>query len=199
MSIARIEDLTELTPGQEVVVDDTITAWAEVLKWDDETLEENGLARIVESLAVPPPGKRQSDETLLLQDGVVVRQPIYEDIPLDQLKPGLYEAVASHRREALASVVVGSLVIPWDDTTENKVSKAIQALERKPEGTTVSWEVTRGVFQAMSLSTLQAIGDAAFEKQQAAFANAEILCAQIRDAADAAEALSIDITTGWPS
>lgn len=76
MSIARLSDLSELIPGHEVITGDKITAWAEVMKWDDEALAEEGLARIEEA-APAPPGTNLISSELVLDEGVVRRVNVY--------------------------------------------------------------------------------------------------------------------------
>lgn len=117
---------------------------------------------------------------------------------LDDLKAVQLEALAARRRQATSMVSVGGMVIPWDDTTENRVANGVKALEMKPEGTAVSWEVTRGVFVTLDLQTLRAIGLAAFDLQQAAFDNVRDLTALILAAADETALDAIDIEIGWP-
>ena len=117
---------------------------------------------------------------------------------LADLKSARLEQLATRRRQATSVVTVGGMTIPWNDTTENRIANAVKALEMKPEGTTVSWEVTRGVFATLDLPTLTAIALAAFDVQQAAFDNVRALTDLILTAADETALNAIDIETGWP-
>ncbi len=129
---------------------------------------------------------------------VWVDPPAPQPLTLAEVKAARLEAIAARRRVATSVVSVGPMTIPWNDTTENRVANAIAALTLKPEGATVSWEVTRGVFATLDLVTLQAIGLAAFDRQQAAFDTVRALSAQVMTANDAEAVAAVDIEVGWP-
>lgn len=118
---------------------------------------------------------------------------------LAEAKAARLDALAARRKGASQAFTFNGMSLRLDADTENAISKAIQALERQPEGTTISWEVSRGVIVPFDLATLHAIGDAAFLHVQACFTNVATITALI-NAAETVEAVqAVDLQTGWPA
>lgn len=108
------------------------------------------------------------------------------------------EQVAEVRKQRSQNLVFNGIPFKFDKDTEDAVAKAVIALRRQPEGTTIDWEVTRGVFITFDLPTLEAIGDAGFLLVQGCFTHAKNLVAAINAAPDFATLEAIDVNSGWP-
>lgn len=122
----------------------------------------------------------------------------YDAAHLARLKEARIETAAALRRAAISDTFTfNGQPMKLDPETESAVSKAYSALSRQPAGTTIDWEVSRGVFVALDLDALGALGDAAFLHVQAAFSNAKRLVALIHAAEDLAALEAIDLATGW--
>lgn len=122
----------------------------------------------------------------------------YDAAWLAARKADRIEDVAAARKAAvIETFAFNGLHLKLDESTENALGKAYSALSRQPAGTTIDWEVTRGVFMAFDLPTIEAISDAAFVHVQACFTNAKRLTLLINAAGDldALNAIELD---GWP-
>lgn len=101
-------------------------------------------------------------------------------------------AIQTRRARAIEAFTFMGQSVTLSSQTQQDIGNAIAALQRKPEGAVISWEITDGVYVDMDLPTIEAFGDAAFDHVQAGFANSKALTA----AAQAGE--PYDIESGWP-
>jgi hypothetical protein len=62
----------------------------------------------------------------------------------------------------------------------------------------IDWEAQPGVFAALDLDTLEAVGKAIGAHVQACFSRSKQLCEAAMAAADAEELAAVDIEAGWP-
>jgi len=148
-------------------------------------------------------GDRTGTQTIMFDDqftdAVVAAVNGYDAAHLARLKAARIEAVADLRRAAVIDTFAfNGMALRLDADAENALSKAYSALGRQPAGTTVDWEVTRGVFVEFDLAMVEAISDAAFVHVQACFSNARRLTALINDADDVAALDAVDVSVGWP-
>lgn len=159
-----------LPPGVDVVIDDIVYSYDSLAN-----MEASDLANL----------------------GVVISHP--EPPGLEALKVMKLELVASARKSATRNFSFAGMAIDLDPDTENAIGKAIQAMERKPAGSVIQWEIRRGVTVPLDLPWLYGLGDAAFDHVQARFENVSRLTGLIVEAEDEAELSAIDVNDGWPS
>lgn len=148
------------------------------------------------------PGDHTGTQTILFDpthtDAVVDAVNRYDAAWLERIKVGRIEAVAALRRAAVTDTFsFNGMAMRLDADAENALSKAYSALKRQPDGTSIDWEVSRGVFMSFDLAMVEAISDAAFEHVQRCFTNARRLTALINAADNLAILDAIDLDNGW--
>lgn len=141
-------------------------------------------------------------QTILFDDtfteAVVDAVNRYDGAHLARVKALRVEAIAARRRAAIIDgFSFNGLPMRLDESCENALSKAYAALQRQPEGTTIDFEVSRGVFMSFDLALVGAISDAAFAHVQAAFTNAKRLTGQVQAADDIAALDAVALDDGW--
>lgn len=149
------------------------------------------------------PGDHTGTQTIMFDDAftdaVVAAVNGYDAAWLSRVKSERIEAVAALRRAAVIDTFTfNDMPIRLDESVENALSKAYAALQRQPEGTTVDFEISRGVFLELDLALVGAISDAAFIHVQTCFTNARRLTAVINAAEDLTALDAIDLGQGWP-
>jgi len=119
---------------------------------------------------------------------------------LEAARAAVLDAIAALRWQAISTgFVFAGAPLALDDRTQGRIANAVAGLERLPAAATVEWEVSRGVFATFDLSTLQALGAAAFSHVQACFAASRPMMEAAVAAADLDTLAAIDLETGWPS
>lgn len=131
-------------------------------------------------------------------DAVVDAVNRYDEAHLARIKALRVEAIAARRRAAIIDgFSFNGMTMRLDESCENALSKAYAALQRQPDGTTIDFEVSRGVFMSFDLAMVGAISDAAFAHVQSAFTNAKRLTGLVQAAADMAALDAVAIDSGW--
>lgn len=148
------------------------------------------------------PGYDQDTQIILFDgaytDAITAAVDGYDDAWLARVKIGRIEAVAMLRRGAVINdFTFNGVPMRLDESCENALSKAYAALSRQPAGTTIDFEVSRGVFMSFDLAAVGAISDAAFVHVQRCFSNAKRLTDLINAAPDLAALDAIDLESGW--
>lgn len=148
------------------------------------------------------PGEDSATQTIIFDDSftadVIAAVNAYDDAWLARVKTGRIEAVAMLRRGAVINdFTFNGMALRLDESCENALSKAYAALSRQPAGTTIDFEVSRGVFQSFDQGAVGAISDAAFVHVQRCFTNAKRLTDAINAAEDLAALDAIDLESGW--
>ena len=148
------------------------------------------------------PGDTDGTQTIIFDDqhtdAVLAAVDGYDAAWLARVKTGRIEAVAMLRRGAVINdFSFNGVPMKLDESCENALSKAYAALSRQPAGTTIDFEVARGIFMSFDLSAVGAISDAAFVHVQKCFTNARRLTDLINAAVDLGAMDAIDLESGW--
>lgn len=116
---------------------------------------------------------------------------------LESAKNLKIEQVNKCRREEEVNFTYSGISLTLDSDTQSRINSAISGLERKPEGTTVYWQ-TGTIFTQFDLTSLAALGVAAFDHIESCFNNSRTLVQSIQACTTIAEVDAVDITIGWP-
>ena len=130
--------------------------------------------------------------------GRVVRTWDVEPIPLDEVKAARKDALAALRweRECGGITLADGSIIATDDRSKTLLNGKYRTAEKYPDRLH-RWKGPVGEITLTSAQVI-AIGDAVSDHVQACFDRELDLIAEIDAAPDAAAALAVDLTAGWP-
>ncbi len=129
----------------------------------------------------------------------IVRMWPVEPIPLDEIKAARKDAATDLRwRKETGGIVIAGVRVATDDRSKTLIlGKRAQA--QADPAATFRWKAAGGAWIALTGAQIIAIADAVADHVQACFDREGELHDLIDEAEDAAAALTVDITDGWPA
>lgn len=120
-------------------------------------------------------------------------------LPFADQKAAKIDAIRALRwQRENAGTLVSGIPIRTDETSQGKISGAVQLFDKDPTLTAIDFEAQPGVWVSLSKAQMGAIGIAAGRHIQACFTRSKDLMAAVTAAANQAQLDAIDITAGWP-
>ena len=118
---------------------------------------------------------------------------------LDRIKSARITELQDRRAVAVVDFTFAGHSLQLTVETQSTIGNTVQALARQPDGTTVDWEFDDGVYEALALPQMQAMGDAGFLHVQACFTNSAAITAAVMAAGTPEAVAAVDIDAGWPT
>jgi len=198
MGVAHVNNgsIVELQPGA-VYINDAVQSYETILIWTEEYRNSQNVYSIQEP-GQTPQGKVLVSTELQFDNGLVVRVPAYEDIPLETLKVDKLSELADLRWNRCQSFVYDGVTAPADPAL-TAVTGAVVAAQVSSSTAATTWKLAPGHFRQWTPTQIIGYGLAIRGHVQACFNLEEALSDMIDAAVDADELAAIDFNTGWPT
>lgn len=153
--------------------------------------------------AEPPQEREPGDLVLWTGAGWVIadiaQAVAYWSSELGPRKEAMRAALRDKRwRVETGGIVVGGASIRTDETSQAKITGAVNLFSHDETLTHIDWEAQPGIWVQLDEATMLAIGVAVGRHVQACFSHAKTLSEAITSAEDHAALDAIDIEAGWP-